>query len=689
MDDVLTGTNGVNEAIELRVQLDSLMRSGGFRLRKWVSNCKEVLQDVPEEDLGLGRQGQVELDPDPAVRTLGLTWLPKTDVLKLQFSIPEIHPNDKWSKRKVLSIIAGLFDPLGLVEAVITVGKLFMQRLWKFEDERGRKLDWDDPIPTSASKDWQEFHRQLPILNSITIERCVLVPNPIIIQLHVFSDASEKAYGACAYLKSCNSHGATKIILLSSKSKVAPLKTQSIPRIELCGALLATQLSEQILAAVKLSPAVYYWTDSTCVLQWIRATPSTWTTFVANRVAKIQQIAENRPWNHVPGCQNPADLISRGVLPEGIISNNLWWEGPPWLSKEQQHWPDQPVPADTTEAAGEFRRSAANYATVQQDGFTVWYLSKFSTFTDLIRRTAYWLRLLEFLRQHRRGELSQDFLNTTELTDAEYAIIRCVQKEEFEREWKALSKGETVAKGSKIRWFNPTLSPENLIRVGDRLEYSSEPFRKKHPIVLPARHPLTKMIFEHYHKQLLHAGPQLLLATVRQRYWPLGGRNLAREVYHNCNRYARLKPKQIQQFMADLPAARVNVARPFLKTGVDYFGPILIRHAPRRPASKAYVAVFVCMCTKAVHLEIVTDLSTERFIQALRRFIGRRGKCSDIFSDNGTNFVGAHNQLKDLSKFLKNEEYREKITRECANEGIQWHFNPPSAPHFGGLWEAR
>ncbi|XP_055622274.1 uncharacterized protein LOC129765861 [Toxorhynchites rutilus septentrionalis] len=410
--------------------------------------------------------------------------------------------------------------------------------------------------------------------------------------------------------------------------------------------------------------------------------------FVANRVAKIQQIAENHPWNHVPGCQNPADLISRGVLPEGIISNNLWWEGPSWLWKEQRHWPDQPVPADTTEAEGEFRRSAANYATVQQDGFTDWYLSKFSTFTDLIRRTAYWLRLLEILRQHRRDELSQDFLNTTELTDAEYAIIRCVQKKEFEREWKALSKGETVAKGSKIRWFNPTLSPENLIRVGGRLEYSSEPISKKHPIILPALHPLTKMIFEHYHKQLLHAAPQLLLATVRQRYWPLGGRNLAREVYHNCNRCARLKPKQIQQFMADLPAARVNVARPFLKTGVDYFGPILICHAPRRPASKAYVAVFVCMCTKAVHLEIVTDLSTERFIQALRRFIGRRGKCSDIFSDNGTNFVGAHNQLKDLSKFLKNEEYREKITRECANEGIQWHFNPPSAPHFRGLWEA-
>ncbi|XP_055633970.1 uncharacterized protein LOC129774278 [Toxorhynchites rutilus septentrionalis] len=688
MDDVLTGTNNVKEAVDLRVQLEALMRSGGFKLRKWVSNCEEVLHGVPEEDLALGRQDHVELDPDPAVRMLGLTWLPKTDGLKLQFSVPEQHPTDTLSKRMVLSIIAGLFDPLGLVGAVITVGKLFMQRLWKFEDANGRKLDWDSPIPSRPRDEWREFHRQLPILNTISIKRCVLVPDPIIIELHVFSDASEKAYGACAYLKSCNLMGTTHIALLSSKSKVAPLKTQSIPRLELCGALLATQLAEQISTAIKINPVVYFWTDSTCVLQWIRATPSTWTTFVANRVAKIQQTAENRTWNHIPGCQNPADLISRGVLPEEIIGNNLWWEGPSWLRESQRHWPIHPVPAKTTEAEAEFRQSAVSCATLQQDTFTVWYLSKFSSFTDLVRRTAYWLRLMNILKQQGKKENSRDFLTTSELVEAEYAIIRSVQKEEFKKEWKALSKGEPVTESSPLRWFNPTLSAENLIRVGGRLEHSLESVNRKHPIVLPARHPITRMIFEHFHKKLLHAGPQLLLATVRQRYWPLRGRNLARFVYHNCNRCARLKPTQIQQFMGDLPAARVTPGRPFIKVGVDYFGPVFIRHAPRRPASKAYVAVFVCMCTKAVHLEMVTDLSTDRFIQALRRFVGRRGKCSDIFSDNGTNFVGARNQLGELSRFLRGTDNREKITRECANEGIQWHFNPPSAPHFGGLWEA-
>ncbi|XP_062539177.1 uncharacterized protein LOC134207479 [Armigeres subalbatus] len=140
--------------------------------------------------------------------------------------------------------------------------------------------------------------------------------------------------------------------------------------------------------------------------------------------------------------------------------------------------------------------------------------------------------------------------------------------------------------------------------------------------------------------------------------------------------------------MGELPAARVTVSRPFSNTGVDYFGPVYVRLTPRRAAAKAYVAVFICMCTKAMHLELVTDLSTERFIQALRRFIGRRGRVTDIYSDNGTNFVGARNQMKQLFVLLKSREHHETVARECTKDEIQWHFNPPSAPHFGVLWEA-
>ena len=161
-----------------------------------------------------------------------------------------------------------------------------------------------------------------------------------------------------------------------------------------------------------------------------------------------------------------------------------------------------------------------------------------------------------------------------------------------------------------------------------------------------------------------------------------------RHIVHKCLRCVRSKPSTVQQLMGDLPAARVTVARPFARTGVDYFGPIYVRPAKRRTAVKAYVAIFVCMCTKAVHLELVSDLSTDRFLQDLRRFICRRGLCTDIFSDNGTNFVGARNQLQEFLKLLKNSSHHETVSRELAKDGIQWHFNPPSAPHFDGLWEA-
>ncbi|XP_055622512.1 uncharacterized protein LOC129766082 [Toxorhynchites rutilus septentrionalis] len=193
------------------------------------------------------------------------------------------------------------------------------------------------------------------------------------------------------------------------------------------------------------------------------------------------------------------------------------------------------------------------------------------------------------------------------------------------------------------------------------------------------------MLLRYYHTKLMHAGPQLLLSTVRLRYWPLGGRNVAREICHQCIRCYRTKPAAIQQFMAELPSVRVAPTRPFLTTGVDYFGPIYVRAGYRKATVKAYAAVFVCFSTKATHLELVTDLSTARFIQALRRFISRRGKCANIHSDNGTNFVGAKNQMKELLTKLRTKEHHDMVAKECTDNGMQWHFIPPGAPHFGGL----
>lgn len=207
-------------------------------------------------------------------------------------------------------------------------------------------------------------------------------------------------------------------------------------------------------------------------------------------------------------------------------------------------------------------------------------------------------------------------------------------------------------------------------------------------MVLPAKHRFTELLFKYYHVLLLHGGPQLVLTSVRAKYWPLGGKDLVRLVIHKCKKCYLAKPTSIQQQMGNLPKARVTVSRPFSQTGVDYFGPVYVKAGRGRQPTKAYVALFVCMATKAVHMELVTDLSTECFLQALRRFISRRNRPTDIYSDNGTNFVGAKNVLEQLLKQLKDVTHHEKIARVCEFEGIRWHFNPPSAPHFGGLWEA-
>ncbi|XP_053691479.1 uncharacterized protein LOC128739994 [Sabethes cyaneus] len=518
MDDILTGIDDAEAALEMRVQLMEMLMKGGFRLRKWASNCPTVLQGIPEEDLAVIKADGYELYPDPA--------------------IPELSQDERLSKRKVLSIIATLFDPLGMIGTVITTAKVFMQLLWCLKDEDGKKLDWDHWLPASA-----------------------LRPRAISVELHLFSDASERAYGACAYVRSVDSEGTVLVVLLTSKSKVASLQCQSIPRLELCGARMAAELSNLAgIKAIKMEIEVVFWTDSTCVLRWIKAAPSTWTTFVANRVAKIQTLTENKTWRYVPGTENPADLISRGINPEQIQNNILWWEGPTWLKAEKELWPKDIAEPIAEEAAKEARRTAAHCIS-QQEEFGDWYVRKFSSFSTMIRSTAWWFRLMDHLKGEGLAKRNSSFLKTTKLKLAEQAIIRRVQREVFNGEWKGLSSDSIVARSSPLRWFNPQISGERLIRVGGRLANATNSGEAKHPLVLPARHPFTFGALP----------PQ---ASTRRA---MGGRAVARQVVHQCQRCFRAKPQPVQQLMGELPAVRVTAARPFSRTGVDYFGPIYVR----------------------------------------------------------------------------------------------------------------
>ncbi|XP_055588991.1 uncharacterized protein LOC129741290 [Uranotaenia lowii] len=224
------------------------------------------------------------------------------------------------------------------------------------------------------------------------------------------------------------------------------------------------------------------------------------------------------------------------------------------------------------------------------------------------------------------------------------------------------------------------------MRIGGRIDRSPLNYDARHQILLPYNHRFSALLVECLHERNLHAAPQLLVGLLRLKYWIIGARNLAKTIIHRCLICVRARPKLVEQFRAELPKERISASRPFTITGVDYWGPIFLKPPHRRSAPiKSFVAVFVCFSTKAVHIEMVSDLTTAKFIQALRRFVSRRGPPSDLHSDNGRNFLGAKNEL---NRLLRNPEYDEKVAIECADCNIRWHFNPPRASHFGGLWES-
>ncbi|CAG7734943.1 unnamed protein product, partial [Allacma fusca] len=281
----------------------------------------------------------------------------------------------------------------------------------------------------------------------------------------------------------------------------------------------------------------------------------------------------------------------------------------------------------------------------------------------------------------RRGPIS-----VTELRNALNCWIKLVQSEEFRKEFRKLKAAERIDTSSNILCLNPFIDDVGLLRVGGRLRNADIPIQHKYPILLPKKHRLVELIVQYEHNVGLHSGTQLLIATLSQRYWILGVRDLVRKIIHKCVRCCRQRAEVATQMMADLPAARVNPSRPFLKTGVDYAGPVSLRviKGKGHRIYKGYIAIFICFVTRAIHIELVTDLSSISFIKALRRFCGRRGKPAHIYCDNGRTFVGAQRQLR----FTTSKEYNEDIEKFLAEQEVYFHWNPPAAPHFGGLWEA-
>ena len=345
VDDFIMSVNDNATAIKYIKQLRCLLSEGGLRLHKWMSNSRDVLQSVSESE----RAGSVkELDKStnlPTDRTLGVNWNADKDAFTFNVELQRKAVDLPVTKRTILSTAASLFDPLGFLAPILLILKLLMQNLFR------EKLDWDDPAPETLKNQWYQWLDELPHISSIFIDRC-LQPESYFtaptIELHYFCDASESAYGAVCWEILRQSDGNSKISFIMGKARVAPLKLVTIPRLELCGAVLAARLHETIFGQMRSKVSkTYFWCDSMTVLRYIRKTTSRFKTYVANRISIIQDLTRVRDWRRIDGSLNPADLASRGFMPSEREKLKLWHNGPEFLKTGQ--YPEKNTEAETVD----------------------------------------------------------------------------------------------------------------------------------------------------------------------------------------------------------------------------------------------------------------------------------------------------------------------------------------------------
>lgn len=690
VDDFIFGADTIEESLEMKFQTSSILKAGGFHLRKWSTNCKDILETIPVSD----RETDpcLTFDSKTSVKTLGIQWCPTSDVFLYRISITERSLN---SKRTILSDISKIFDPLGWISPLIIKAKILIQNLWSL------KIDWDTILEGEINEQWEHLRDSLKNLNLIQVPRWLGTFGNSSIELHGFCDASLKAYAAVIYVKTI-SDGLTSVNLLLSKTKVAPFKKCSLPRLELCGAVLLSRIMHHVKSQKKFSEAAcHYWSDSMVALAWLKDSPLKRKMFVANRITEIQSLSEPDQWRYVHTKENPADLPTRGALPSDLHVNSLWWNGPGFLKSMTSFNCYEPMnkvslpPDEDSEPKQERSCFLQTYISVRRQTITevcsnyVYFkeesLNKFSTLPKLVRVVAYCLRFL------RKNKPHSTRICPTEYDESLRTILYCVQQETYSEEINDLEMTGEIKRTSKLRSLNPFVNEsDKLLRVNSRLQNAEHlSFDQKYPVILPYDHLISSLLVRHAHNTVLHGTQQETAMLINQKYHIVKCNRLIKTISHRCIRCFRFKCKTQEQRMASLPRLRVTPARPFLNTGVDFAGPIELKRFKGKCNTfrKAYFAVYVCFATKAIHLELVDDLSTNAFIASFRRFISRRGMVANLHSDCGSNFIGAEKVITRRGADLL-KEWSDQIESGLLEFHTTWHYNPPGSPHFGGIWEA-
>ena len=698
---VVSGEKNLEKCLSLYQKSKKCLSEGGFNLRKWISNSPQLLELICEDQTRIDENSLVMEDTESYAKTtmghlekldmknehkvLGLNWDCVSDEFIFKFeALLKLAEGLERTRRNLLKITSSFFDPLGVLSPVLVQMKVLFQMLCQ------EKFDWDALLPEPARREWMRWLQDLQEVQRVLVPRCVyagLEEEIVSCTIHGFGDASEKAYCAVVYLVLEASSGYHPV-LLSSKTRVAPLSKQSIPRLELLSGVILARLVSSVKETLEPKIQInetHLWLDSKTAIFWIKGSKE-WKQFVQNRVNEIRSLTEESMWNHCPGLENPADIGSRGEVASKLKSNQLWWRGPWWLSEPKTNWPkfEECLESITEECRTELKKAQALEATEETvllastgrpDLEACIPITDFSCSDKLFRITALVLRFVRNLKiktkMSKEETVCEGDLTVEEVVNAETQWLRSVQKNM-----------KSQANYSQLeREFGVYEDDSGVLRCKGRIANADLPLETKFPALLPRDHHISTLLVRQAHERVHHNKVEATLAQLRTRYWIIRGRQFVKKILASCTVCRRYEGRGYRvPPQGDLPEFRLSQKPAFTYVGVDYAGPLYTKESNHSELQKVYVLLFTCCSTRAIHLELATDMSADTFIRCLRRLTARRGTPEIIVSDNAKTFKSAAKVLRKVFSYPS-------VKRFIAGRRITWRFNVDRAPWWGGFFE--
>lgn len=676
VDDMLDCCDSEDEAVQLAREVQQIHSAGGFNIRGWVSNASRVVRELEgetstERQIDCSNSGEMVSE-----KVLGMFWNTNDDTFK--FSLKYNKGNSDVlkgiivpTKRDVLRVLMSIYDPLGLLGHCIIFPKILMQILWR------RKLEWDQQIPNDDFVNWKAWFKSLDTLSEVSIPRWYGTTSQDDVQMHVFMDASEEAYSAVIYFRVKNQQN-LHCALVASKARVAPIRSLTVPRLELLAALTGVRLANSIKNSISIQVSrIVYWCDSLTVLGWITSDTRNYKQFVASRVCEILESSDAQQWRWIPTSYNVADDSTRMKIAD-LSTESRWFNGPPFLSEPEESWPKRINPGESHE---ELRPHAIAHVNFHDSSLNI---ERYSSWKKVVRVQSYVLRFIHNLKAKKeRSSNKSGSLTRSEFVKSEESLFKHAQSEYYLDEIALLERKQKIPKSSEIYCLTPFLDSQNVLRCTGRLQKSDVlSVDAKTPIILPRESRITRLILQDMHERFLHRNFESATNEIRQKFFIMNLRAVMKRIRKGCQYCMNKDAEPNVPQMSPLPAGRVTAfIRPFSYVGVDYFGPFYI--TVNRHSEKRWGVLFTCLSVRAIHLEIAHSLTTDSCIQSILRFIYRHGQPIEFYSDNGTNLRGASKELLNAINNIDEDIIAEKLV----NSTTSWKFNPPHSPHMGGSWE--